>query len=151
MIKNVFFAALFTMAVFSNAEAMEIDDLVNQFQPLTDVQRDEFRSVHYYENISVSGVVMNVEPWNMFDERTDMGMLYYRVVTAQKTSSKGVPYEILIFYKDKSKVEGLSEGSTISVTGPIIKILDQRLLFSVWVYAGELTAEDKTMFSAGID
>lgn len=52
---------------------------------------------------------------------------------------------MLVFYKDKARIESLNKGQKIEVSGSFIKIFDQIGLFSVWIYADNLTPEDKVM------
>jgi len=92
------------------------------------------------------GTVKNVEEWKTFDEKTDTGEHYYKITTEPKKTADGIPYEILVFYKDKAKVRDINKGEEIKVEGRFLKILNQRLILSVWIYGEELTAADKEKF-----
>lgn len=141
-------AILFTAvsASFSYCETITIDELVNQFSHATDVQKSQLDKHYKYEKINVSGTIKNVEPWNTFDERTDVGRHYFKVIMEPRKTADGIPYEILVFYKDKDKVKALDKGQELQLEGTYLKIIDQRLIYSVWVYAEELSAEVKQAF-----
>ncbi|MDD5495648.1 MAG: hypothetical protein PHP46_00940 [Candidatus Omnitrophica bacterium] len=139
-------AFLVFSASFSYCLVVEPEIFVDEYNAATDLQRAQMDDQYRYVEMNVSGTIKNVEDWDTFDERTDTSRHYYRVTLDTTASPKGVPYEILIFSNDKDKVSMLNRGEKMHFTGTFLKIIDQRLLYSIWVYNGELTEEDKVMF-----
>ena len=133
---------------FSYCEDIAIENLVSQYSHATDLQRTQLDKHFKYGKVRVSGAVQNVEPWNTFSEAKDLSASYYKVTTARKTAADGTPYEIIIFYKNKESVISLNRGEQIDIECTFIKVLDQRLIFSVWMFAEELTDLDKEMLSS---
>lgn len=133
-------------APYACGETVTIDELVAQYKHATDVQRTQLDKHFKHATLAVNGMVKNVEPWNVFDERTDTGANYYQVVTEARKTTDGTPYEILVFYKDQAKVRDLNKGQAIQLDGTFLKIIDQRLIYSVWVYGEELGAAEKEIF-----
>jgi len=146
--KGMFAAFLFIAmtAPCSYCETITIDELVNQFSHATDVQKAQLEKHYRYEKLNVDGIIKNVEPWDTFDEKTDVGRHYFKVVTEPKKTADGIPYEILVFYKNRDKVKALDKGQEIRLESAYLKIIDQRLIYSVWVYAEDLTPEVKEAF-----
>jgi len=150
IMKNVFIAVLFLTltASFSYCETMGIDDLIKQYSVATAVQRSQIEASSIYKMISVSGKVKDVIDWAAFDERTDTSGQYYKVVTEMQTLKPSISCSVVIIYKDKAKVEQLAKGQEIKVDGTLIRIVDELTFFSVWVYAEDLTDEDKAMLDS---
>lgn len=146
--KNIFVTVLFSifLSYFSYCQMIKVDDLVGQYSKATDVQRPQIRDMYKYKTMEVSGIIKDILDWDTFDERTDTAGRYYRVLIIPQRTRDGIFYEVSIFYKDKSKVEPLAKGQDIKVSGTFMKIIDETGSFAVWVYAGELTPEDKMMF-----
>lgn len=144
----IFVSALYLICAASHSycETVNIDELIGQYSEATGVQRPGIENAYRYKDIKLSGIVKDVRDWNTFDERTDTSALYYRVVTEQQATMGGVNYEALIFYKDKASVEPLSKGQKIEAGGALLKIVDEVGSFSVWVFAGSPSDEDKVMF-----
>lgn len=137
-------------ATISYCEEISIEELVSQYRRATDLQKSQFEKHFMYEKISIAGKVQNVEQWKFFDTGKDEGKRYYKVTTSPRTTTDGIPYEVLIFYKDKGKVGLINKTQEVRMEGALVKIIDQRLIVSVWVYAEELTDFDKQMFSQGL-
>ncbi|MBI4708065.1 MAG: hypothetical protein HY761_09100 [Candidatus Omnitrophica bacterium] len=138
---------LFLLPVFSFCQTMNVDDLIGQYSKATEIERGQIEDTYRYKEISSNVTIKDVIDWATFDERTDKGEHFYKVVTEPQMSKAGIPYGILIFFKDKNKVEQFVKGQKIETTGSLIKIVDEVGSFSVWLYAGGLTPEDKIMFA----
>lgn len=145
--KSIFavIALLVFAASFSYCETVNVDDLVGQYNSATGAQRLQVENAYKYKTVSVVGTVRNVKDWETFDERTDTTGLYYKVITETQMTGGGISYQLMIFYKDKNKADALDKGQAINTSGAFVKIIDEIGIFSVWVYADELTAEDKVM------
>jgi hypothetical protein len=124
---------------------MKIEEFVEQYRDATDLERPLMEDTHKYDTASATGKVKDAVVWDTFDERSDKAGRYYKVITDMQKTKDGIPYEILIFYKDKAKIEALRKGEEISIRGVFIKIVDETGYFSAWVYAEQLTDEDKVL------
>lgn len=142
--KTVFFLFIFS-ASFSYGEVMDIDDLARQYNKATGIQRPQIEDAYKYKALTLKGVVKNVETWSTFDERTDTPGEYYRIVTEPKAITESVSYQVWVFYKDESEASMFNKGQDISTEGTLIKVVTEPGIFYIWVYAGELTEEDKIM------
>jgi hypothetical protein len=150
--KAVFMAPLLLLAAAAcHCEGVTVDELIKGYNKATDLERSSIMNGHQYKPLSVKGVIENVESWDAFDERTQTKARYYRVTTERQRLDPENTYIVSIFYNDIAKVEKLSKGQAIDVEGSLIKILATPGLFSIWVYAGEMTAEDKVMLEQGRD
>lgn len=148
-IKNILIAvSLFVFASsFAYCEAIEINDLVEEYNNATGVQKPQIEEKYRYTVFSVSGVIENVEDWNTFDERTDTAGNYYRVIARPQVTASGISYRILVFYKNKASVESLGKDQEIKTSGSLLKIIDEFGSFSIWIYADPLSPEDKVMLA----
>ncbi|MFH1441498.1 MAG: hypothetical protein ABIH18_05620 [Candidatus Omnitrophota bacterium] len=148
--KSIFITAVFLMLIssFVYCQTVSINDLLKQYNNATEVQKQEIIDTYKYKSIAVRGSVEDVQVWASFDERSDKPGRYYKVNTKQQTLEPGVSYQIIIFYKDKSIVDSFIKGQQINTNGALVKIIDEPGMLSVWVYADELTPEDKVMFGA---
>jgi hypothetical protein len=120
--------------------------LVDQFKKATDLQQQSLITDAKDKNISSKGVVKNAEEYRTFNLNTDTGAQYYRVITETQTTPSGNPYIVSFFYKDKDEVEDVNKGQAIEKTGALLKIFDERLWVSVWIYAGKIGPEEELMF-----
>jgi len=149
IIRCVILTAVFlTMAAaFCYADTIGISTLVDKYKNATTVQRSRLSAKYRYHKLYADAVVKDVEIWDTFDGKTDKARRYYKAVTRRKKTRSSTPYQILIFYKDKKQADLLKKRQRISLGGSLIKIVDERLVFSVWIYAGKLTAQDKAMLN----
>lgn len=148
--RNVFPAASFLIftASFAYCQTVNINDLLKEYNNATEVQKQEVIDTYKYKTIAVSGIIEDVADCASFDERADKPGNYYKVVTKPQMQESGASYYVTIFYKDKSSVESLVKGQKINTSGVFVKIIDDPGLLSIWVYADELTPEDKVMFES---
>lgn len=148
MMKMVFAAGLFTAVAVSACycETVMIDKFIKEYDQATGLQRAQMDSDYKYKVISVSGTIENVESWEIFDEKDQIKVQYYRVNTQAQAISQMNSYAVSIFYKDMASVEKLDRGQAITVDGALLKIVVTPGSFAVWVYAGDLTDQDKIMF-----
>ncbi|MFA5144253.1 MAG: hypothetical protein WC522_08865 [Candidatus Omnitrophota bacterium] len=129
----------------SYCEVMGVGDLVEKYAKATDVQRRELLNTYQYTEISAAGIIANVMDYPGFDQRTDTSRRYYEVITEKQMTKTGIVYDVMIIDKDKASVDKLSKGEEMRASGALIKIIDNIGSFSVWIYTGELTPEDKSM------
>ncbi|MFH0763330.1 MAG: hypothetical protein V1925_05545 [Candidatus Omnitrophota bacterium] len=148
ILKSFLLTLLFTGAIFSfgYCQQLQMDELVDQFKDATDLQRQELR-VHYRgREILGFGTVDNVREYNTFDEVNDIERRYYEIITGIQKTNKGNPYKVIFLYKDLNKVKGMDKGQDIERPANILRVIDDRLWISVWLYEGELTDAEKSQF-----
>ena len=150
--KIIFITALFLtlIARYFYSAVPTAPQLVGEYKHATNLQRKQLDKHYKYAPASVEGTVKNVEDWNCFDERTDKKALYYRVVTTPQTTPEGAQYQVYVIYKDMNKAKKINEGQKINMEGALLRVVDEKIQFSVWVYADELTPEDKVMLGSQI-
>ena len=141
----LFIAVIFLSANFAFADT-DAGALVDQFKKSTDLQQKDLIKDVKDEKISARGVVKNVEEYRTFDLNTDKGAQYYRVIAETQNSPSGYPYIVSFLYKNKDDVAGINKGQAIEKTGGLLKIFDERLWVSVWVYAGTIGPDEELMF-----
>lgn len=140
------------LGLFSIAycQSMGVVDLVDRFKTSTDIQRKELQEQYKYQTMDLEGIVQNVKEWKKFDDRTDTGMLYYKVIANPQRTSKGNIYTVSIYYKDVNKVKGISEGQKIKTKGALLNIVDNLDTISISFFADRLNDEDKMLFNKDI-
>lgn len=141
----LFIAAVFLSADFAFAD-MDAGALVDRFRQATDLQQQGLIGDAKDQKISAKGVVKNVEEYRTFNLNTDTGAPYYRVITEIQNSPSGNPYIVSFFYKTKDDVEDINKGQAVEKTGGLLKIFDERLWVSVWVYTGKIGPEEELLF-----
>jgi hypothetical protein len=144
--KKILLAAAVIFAMCSYSYAITVEELVDQYQHATDLQKQDLEKTYIGKRISASGMVDNVAEYNFFDIDTDTGESYYRVITRQQETAGKTPYQIIFMYKDRSKLVDISRGQTMKEDGILINLVDERLQIAVWIYEDELTAKDKQLF-----
>lgn len=138
--------ATLLMQPVARCEAITMEELVDQYQHATDLQKRELEKNFIGQRITGSGVIENVGEYNFFDINTDTGENYFKVLTRQQETMAKTPYQVVFLYKDKDRVKDMSRGQRIEKEGIIINIVDERLDIAVWLYEEELTAKDKELF-----
>jgi len=128
---------------FAYCETVTMEELVDQYSHATDIQKAELEKHFMGSKIAGSGTVENVGEYDFFDVTNDTGGKYYKVLALQQETLNKVPYQIIFLYKDKDNVKDISRGQKIEKEANIVKILDERLQISVWLYDGELTQKEK--------
>lgn len=149
IIKKIFVAAICisTAASLSYCASITVDELITQYNKATDLQRTQILGDYQYKTISVSGIVENVEEWDIFDERNQVKKTFYRVTTQSTQIDPTNYYNVSIFYKDRAEADKLNRGQVINIEGILVKIITEPGSFSIWVYPGEISEEDKIMFA----
>ena len=139
---------LFLIVVFASSYgwAIAVSDLVDEFIAATDVQRDKMITKYIDEKASATGVVENVKDFSTFNEKIDKGALYYQVVLTPQKTALGNAYQVSFFYKTADEVKNIAKTQQMTEKGAILKIVDERLWISIWLYVGTLGPEEKTMF-----
>jgi hypothetical protein len=148
IIKIFTFFLTFVLVVisFSYTAQMNIAELVDNFQKATDLQKNQILNDNLGKEISASGKVANVSEYDFFETVNDIKGTYYQVSTEQQKTSNGVPYQVILLFKDKESVKDIDKGQSIQKDGKIIKIDDERLQIAVWLLCGDLSEKDKTLF-----
>lgn len=148
VLRIVLMALLFVTAfcTFSFCEELRMDAIVDQFKEATELQRQELKQYYKDREILGCGIVENVRDYSTFDETNDIERRYYEVISTAQKTQKGNNYRVIFLYKDINKVKGFNKGQTIERNASILRIIDDRLWISVWLYEGELTAEEKAQF-----
>jgi hypothetical protein len=149
--KKIISCALFLILVFgiysfSYSEALDIGGLVDSFQKATDLQRDQILKDNLGKEIASGGIVSNAGEYDFFDTVNDFKGTYYQVSLQQQKTKNNTPYQLIFLFKDKDKVRDINKGQNIQKDGKIIRIIDERLQISVWIFCGELTEADKALF-----
>jgi hypothetical protein len=148
IIKIFTFFLTFVLVVisFSYTAQMNIAELVDNFQKATDLQKNQILNDNLGKEISASGKVANVSEYDFFETVNDIKGTYYQVSTEQQKTRNGVPYQVILLFKDKESVKDIDKGQSIQKDGKIIKIDDERLQIAVWLLCGDLSEKDKTLF-----
>ncbi|MDD5594954.1 MAG: hypothetical protein PHY94_01795 [Candidatus Omnitrophica bacterium] len=141
---TLFFVAILSLPCF--AQALEVNSLVDQFKQATDLQREQIKKDDFGKDLTASGIVANVEEYNFFNEKKDLTRKYFRVTTTEQKTPSNTTYQVNFLFKDLTAVKDMNKGEKKELTGKIIKILDERLQISLWLYIGELSAEEKELF-----
>ncbi len=141
-------ASLFFTAIFLSTycSAGDVAELVDQFKKSTDLQQTKLVDQYMFRDMSGKGVVANVEEYDAFDLTSDTRSKYYKVVTAVQNTPQGNPYIVSFFYKTKDEVKDIAKGEPIEKTGAVLKILDERLWVTVWLYTDDVGPQEKLMF-----
>jgi len=141
----LFIAAIFLSANFAFADT-DAGALVDQFKKATDLQQQGLIKDVKNKKISAKGIVKNVEEYRTFNLNTDKGAPYYRAIAETQKSPSGNPYIVSFFYKNKDDVADINKGQAVEKTGGLLKIFDERLWVSVWIYTGNIGPEEELLF-----
>ncbi len=128
------------------AEAMDIEGVVDSFQKATDLQKNQILEENSGRAISCGGIVNNVGEYDFFDTVNDIRGSYYRLTTEQQKTKNNTPYQLVFLFQDKESAKDIDKGQSVQKDGKIIRIIDERLQVSVWIFCGELTDKDKGLF-----
>jgi len=134
---------------FSYCDTLDTEGLVDSFQKATDLQREQILKDNSGKEISASGIVTNAGQYDFFDAANDIKGTYYQVITQQQKTKNNTPYQVVFLFKDKDRVKDVEKGQAIQKDGKIIRVLDERLQISVWLFCGELTEKEKALFNQG--
>ncbi|MFA4889707.1 MAG: hypothetical protein WC628_09080 [Candidatus Omnitrophota bacterium] len=142
------FLLIFVCGIYgkSFAKNMDIKALVDNFQKGTDLQKEQILKDNLNKAISASGIVTNAGEYDFFDIVTDLKGTYCQVSTGQQKTKNNTPYQVIFLFRDKDLAKDMDKGRRIQKEGKIIRIIDERLQISLWIFCGELTKEDSTLF-----
>jgi hypothetical protein len=127
--------------------ATDIEGLMDSFQKATDLQRQAIIKDNLNREISAAGKISNVGEYDFFDIVNDIKGTYYQVSLEQQKTKGNTPYQVIFLFKDRDKVKDLNKGQNFQKDGQVIRIIDERLQVSLWLFCGELTEADKALFS----
>ena len=150
--KKILLSCAFSLAVLlglgglSYSAAIDIEGLADNFYKATDLQKAQVLKDNLGQELSCGGTVSNAGEYDFFDTTNDFGGTYYQVSTVPQKTKNKITYQLVFLFKDKDKVKDINKGEKIQKDGKIIRILDERLQISVWLFCGELTEADKTLF-----
>ncbi len=142
----LFMLCALLISSFSYAAQLAVENIIDDFQKATSLQKAQISADSTGKEISASGQVNNVQVYNSFDTANDVGATYYQVTTEQLKTKNNSPYQVIFLFKDKDKVKDLEKGQNIQKDGKIIRLEDERLQTSLWIFCGEITAADKILF-----
>lgn len=149
--KKIIFSMLFLLIIsgtasFCYAETMDIEGIIDSFQKATDLQKGQILADNIGKEISSGGMAGNVDEYDFFDTVNNIKGSYYRITTEQQKTKNNTPYQLVFLFKDKESVKDIDKGQSVQKDGKIIRIMDERLQVSVWIFCGELTDKDKGLF-----
>ncbi|MDO8663163.1 MAG: hypothetical protein Q7K98_08120 [Candidatus Omnitrophota bacterium] len=130
---------------FTYAETMDIGGLVDNFYKATDLQRDQILKDNLSKEVSAAGKVNNVGEYDLFDTTNDRKGTYYQITTEPQKTKNNVVYQLIFLFKDKAKAKDIDKGEDLQKDGKIIRIIDERLQISLWIFCGELAENDKAL------
>jgi len=148
--KKIIFGISFLILAFglfnlSYSATTEITDLVDTFQRSTDLQKSQILKDNLGKEFSAGGRVSNAGEYDFFDIVNDVKGLYYQVSTDQQKTKNNVPYQVIFLFKDQNKVKDIDKGQNFQKDGKIIRMEDERLQISVWLFCDELASQDKAL------
>jgi hypothetical protein len=137
---------IFSVGSLSYAKPMDMEELVDNFQGATDLQRGQILQDNLGKEISAGGTVGNVGEYDFFDVTNDIKGIYYQITTEQQKTKNNIPYQVIFLFKDRDKMQDINKGEAVSKDGKIIRVIDERLQIAVWLFCGELAEKDKALF-----
>jgi hypothetical protein len=138
---------VFALTGLSYSEILDPAALVDSFQAATDIQKDGILADNIGKEIAGSGTVSNAGEYDFFDTVNDIRGIYFQATTQLQKTKNNTPYQVIFLFRDRAAIENLNKGQTIQKAGKLIRILDERLQISVWIFCGgELTDRDKSLF-----
>lgn len=134
--KKLFLCLILAGAIFSLTAyaAIDLEGLMDNFQKATDLQRQAIVKDNLNKEVSASGKVNNVGEYDFFDIVNDIKGIYYQVSLEQQKTKANTPYQVIFLFKDRDKVKDLDKGQNFQKDGQVIRILDERLQLSVWLF-----------------
>ena len=140
----IFFSSF--VAGLSFCQDIGISRLVDEYNADTDIQKEAIVKKYLGSKITVDGIVKDAKDEKTFDVVNDIERNYYKVITNVNNTTAGNSYRAVLIYKDKSRVKDLKKGQNISLSGNIIRIVDERFYLSVWISAEPLTNQERELF-----
>lgn len=136
---------IFGINSLSYSQPMTIQELVDSFQKATDLQKEQILQDNLGKNIAAGGAVANAGQYDFFDIVNDFRGTYYQVTVKQQKTKANTPYQVVFLFKDKSKIEDVDKGQDFQKDGSVIRILDERLQITVWLFCDSLSEDDKRL------
>lgn len=130
----------------SYCEPMEAEELTDRYYNATDVQRKIFGQKYRAQPVVVSAKVKDVKEEDTFDVVNDVKRRYYKVTTEPQNTPAGNSFSAVIIYKDIDSVTNIDRGRWMTKEGKLLKVVDDRLFLSVWLYEGELSQKERELF-----
>jgi len=132
---------------FGFCAGLNIEELADNFYKATDLQREQMLKDDLGKEISANAKVSNAGEYDFFDTNSDVKGTYYQVTTDLQKTKNNTTYQVIFLFKDKDKAKDINKGQSIQKDGQIVRILDERLQISIWIFCGELTEKDKALFN----
>lgn len=146
LVAGVFSSILFLAAgKCSYAETTFIAGLIDNFHKATDLQREQILKDNLGKEVAASGKVSNVGEYDFYDMASDIKGTYYQAVTVPQRTEANVVYQLIFLFKDKDKAKDINKGQEIRKDCKIIRILDERLQITVWLFYGEMDEGDNAL------
>lgn len=151
MLKNLsalMFVLLISALVCHNSycESIKAEKLVDQFYKETDLEKAHFAQTYKDDKIIVSAEVRDVKEEDTFDVVNDIKRRYYKVVTKTQKTAGDNDYAVILIYKNADKVRDIAKGQWVTKEGKLLRVVDEGLLLSVWLYEENLTKEERELF-----
>jgi 5-methylcytosine-specific restriction endonuclease McrBC GTP-binding regulatory subunit McrB len=135
MIKKIALIVLyFCLASRAYAAGINVEDLVDEFMLLTEVQQGMLEERYIGETIRASGAVIDVEEPALTDKVTAIKGKYYKVMTKAADTPNNNRYKVIFCYEDIEKAKRLNKGDLIENDGSLLDIINWKLYVAVWVY-----------------
>ena len=147
ILKSLFIGLILFGSLASLSYAQMITDLTDQFKQATDLKREDIKNEYFGKEMSAAGIVTNVEEYNFFNEKKDLVKKYYRITTEEQKTLNNTPYQVIFLSNDLNSVKDIVKGQAITKTAKLIRLSDERLNISLWLYDGEITAQEKELFA----
>ncbi|MFH0856068.1 MAG: hypothetical protein V1869_06165 [Candidatus Omnitrophota bacterium] len=145
----VFFVFILGLGKLAYSATLNIEELVDNFYKATDLQKEQIVKDNLGKDISAGAQVDNAGEYDFFDTNSDIKGTYYQVTAVPQKTKDNITYQLIFLFKDKDTAKDIDKGQKVQKDGRIIRILDERLQISVWIFCGELTDKDKALFNQG--
>lgn len=116
------------------AEAIRVEDLVDEFMFLTEVQQAMFEERYIGESIIAAGFVQDVEKPASTDKITAIKGNYYKVTAKPSSTPNNNRYKVIFCYEDIEKAMRLNKGEFVENEGRLLGIINWKLYVAVWIY-----------------
>jgi len=135
MIKKILSIALcFGFVSAACARELRVEDLVDEYMLLTEVQQTMFEERFIGETIAASGFVQDVEKPVPIDKVTAVKGKYYKVTVKPADTPNNNRYKVIFCYEDIDKALRLNKGDLIENEGRLLDIINWKLYVAVWIY-----------------
>lgn len=121
----------FCLTLRAYAAEMKVEDIVDEFMLLTEVQQALFEERYIGETVKASGYVQDVEKPASTDKVTAIKGRYYKVMTKAADTPNNNRYKIIFCYEDIDKAVRLTKGEFIENEGRLLGIINWKLYVAV--------------------